>query len=156
MFQLSTAEADSAQALRSQIAISSPKGRGGRRSRPYAFTEQGVAMLSSFLRSKKAVEVNIAIMGTFVLCGVPEILQHRSVLLFLNKPRFARDAIGIRGPLFQLLRFSSVTEASSAPSSRLEFEKDFSRPESNYFRDTTLAPSSHGFEQAPRSKDRVP
>jgi hypothetical protein len=41
-------------------------GRGGRRHNPYAFTEQGVAMLSSVLRSPRAVEVNIAIMRTFV------------------------------------------------------------------------------------------
>jgi hypothetical protein len=40
--------------------------RGGRRTRPYAFTEQGVAMLSSVLRSERAVELNIAIMRTFV------------------------------------------------------------------------------------------
>ena len=39
---------------------------GGRRAIPYAFTEQGVAMLSSVLRSQRAVEVNIAIMRTFV------------------------------------------------------------------------------------------
>jgi hypothetical protein len=42
------------------------KGRGGRRHRPYAFTEQGVAMLSSALNSERAVKVNIAIMRTFV------------------------------------------------------------------------------------------
>src|SRR5260370_10715330 len=42
------------------------KGRGGRRHRPYAFTEQGVAMLSSVLNSERAVQVNIAIMRTFV------------------------------------------------------------------------------------------
>ncbi len=42
------------------------KGRGGRRHLPYSFTEQGVAMLSSVLRSPRAVEVNIAIMRTFV------------------------------------------------------------------------------------------
>ena len=53
------------QGLRSQIVISK-KGRGGRRYLPYAFTEQGVAMLSSVLRSQRAVEVNIAIMRTFV------------------------------------------------------------------------------------------
>ena len=40
--------------------------RGGRRTLPYVFTEQGVAMLSSVLRSPRAVEVNIAIMRTFV------------------------------------------------------------------------------------------
>jgi len=41
-------------------------GRGGRRYLPYAFTEQGVAMLSSVLRSTRAVQVNIAVMRTFV------------------------------------------------------------------------------------------
>jgi ORF6N domain len=44
----------------------SKRGRGGRRYLPYAFTEQGVAMLSSVLRSSRAVQVNIAIMRTFV------------------------------------------------------------------------------------------
>jgi hypothetical protein len=50
--------------LRFQSGISSSY--GGRRTLPYAFTEQGVAMLSSVLRSPRAVEVNIAIMRTFV------------------------------------------------------------------------------------------
>jgi hypothetical protein len=49
--------------LKSQIVISS---WGGVRSRPYAFTEQGVAMLSSVLRSARAVKVNVAIMRAFV------------------------------------------------------------------------------------------
>jgi len=49
----------------SQIVMSSRKNRGIAY-RPYAFTEQGVAMLSSVLRSQHAVEVNIAIMRTFV------------------------------------------------------------------------------------------
>ncbi len=49
--------------LRSQIVISN--GRGGRRYLPYVFTEQGVAMLSSVLRSERAVLVNIEIMRTF-------------------------------------------------------------------------------------------
>jgi len=51
--------------LMSQIAISKG-GRGGRRKRPWVFTEQGVAMLSSVLRSPTAVRVNIEIMRTFV------------------------------------------------------------------------------------------
>lgn len=62
MFQLTDQEAER---LRSQFATSN-EGRGGVRYNPYAFTEQGVAMLSSVLRSKQAVEVNIAIMRTFV------------------------------------------------------------------------------------------
>jgi hypothetical protein len=82
MFQLSTEEyenirsqfvttsaerklSSSQSVMRSQIVISNT-GRGGRRYLPYAFTEQGVAMLSSVLRSARAVEVNIAIMRTFV------------------------------------------------------------------------------------------
>ncbi len=51
--------------LKSQIVILK-RGRGGRRHHPYAFTEQGVAMLSSVLRSERAVKVNIAIMRAFV------------------------------------------------------------------------------------------
>lgn len=50
---------------RSQIVIGSQKHRDPR-SRPYAFTEQGVAMLSSVLRSKRAITVNIEIMRAFV------------------------------------------------------------------------------------------
>ena len=60
MFQLTQAEA---QNLRFQFEASS---WGGRRYMPYAFTEQGVSMLSSVLHSKRAVQVNIAIMRTFV------------------------------------------------------------------------------------------
>ena len=52
------------QGLRSQIATSN---RGGTRYMPYAFTEQGVAMLSSVLNSERAIRVNIVIIRTFVL-----------------------------------------------------------------------------------------
>ena len=61
MFQLSAKEFWN---LKSQIVISS--WGGARRAAPYAFTEQGVAMLSSVLRSKRAVLVNIQIMRAFV------------------------------------------------------------------------------------------
>jgi hypothetical protein len=61
MFQLTEKEVT---ILLSQNVIPSRKSLGGYY--PYAFTEQGVAMLSSVLRSKRAVEVNIAIMRTFV------------------------------------------------------------------------------------------
>ncbi len=80
MFRLTPEEASIS---RSQIVTSSPAGvepvrsnrsrvvtgstgHGGPRYRPYAFTEQGVAMLSSVLRSERAVQVNIAIMRAFV------------------------------------------------------------------------------------------
>jgi hypothetical protein len=62
MFQLSSEEA---RALRSRI-VTSNVGRGGRRYSPYAFTEHGVAMLSSVLRSERAIQANIAIMRAFV------------------------------------------------------------------------------------------
>ena len=54
--------------LKSQSVISSAAGfvHGGRRSLPLAFSEQGVAMLSTVLRTKRAIAVNIAIMRTFV------------------------------------------------------------------------------------------
>lgn len=70
MFQLTSKEVEDianpimgSQNLISQIAISS---WGGRRTFPYAFTEQGVAMLSSILRSDIAIEINIKIMKAFV------------------------------------------------------------------------------------------
>jgi hypothetical protein len=68
MFRLDAAEAT---ALTCQAGISNP--RGGRRHLPYAFTEQGVAMLSSVLNSPRAIAVNIEIMRAFV--------QMRRVLL---------------------------------------------------------------------------
>lgn len=63
-YQIGTTSPIAPGNLRSQIVTSSL--HGGRRHLPYAFTEQGVAMLSSVLRSRRAVEVNIAIMRTFV------------------------------------------------------------------------------------------
>lgn len=62
MFQLTSEEVAS---LRSQFATSN-KGRGGRRYAPLAFTEQGVAMLSTVLNSERAIQVNIEIMRAFV------------------------------------------------------------------------------------------
>ncbi|MBE9539253.1 MAG: ORF6N domain-containing protein [Proteobacteria bacterium] len=60
MFQLNRNEYE---ILRSHTVTSS---WGGRRSMPYAFTEQGIAMLSSVLKSKRAIEVNIEIVRAFV------------------------------------------------------------------------------------------
>ena len=62
MFQLTNEEYES---LRSQFATSN-KTRGGRRYMPFVFTEQGVAMLSSVLKSEKAIQINIRIIDTFV------------------------------------------------------------------------------------------
>ena len=63
MFQLNAVEVAN---LRCQIGTSRTDAHGGRRYAPYAFTEQGIAMLSSVLRSQRAVQVNVAIMRAFL------------------------------------------------------------------------------------------
>ncbi|HAR42520.1 MAG TPA: DNA-binding protein [Bdellovibrionales bacterium] len=63
MFELNREEFE---LLMSQTVISKTDPRGGRQKRPLVFTEQGVAMLSSVLRSKRAVQVNISIVRAFV------------------------------------------------------------------------------------------
>jgi len=63
MFQLSKEEFEN---WRSQLVISNPGAKKGLRHAPYAFSEHGVSMLSSVLRSKRAVEINISIIRTFV------------------------------------------------------------------------------------------
>lgn len=65
MFEMSESEYNLLKiSLKSQVVTSNE--RGGRRYLPFAFTEQGVAMLSSVLRSERAVQVNISIMRAFV------------------------------------------------------------------------------------------
>ena len=65
MFQLTK---DEYEFLRSQFVTSKIKTetRGGRQYFPYVFTEQGVSMLSSVLKSKRAIQINVQIMRTFV------------------------------------------------------------------------------------------
>lgn len=88
MFQLTTQEFEELRSywessgLRSQIVTS--KGRGGRRYLPYVFTEQGVAMLSAVLRSKRAIAVNIAIMRAFVKLR-QMILSHKDLARRLDE-----------------------------------------------------------------------
>lgn len=78
MFRLSEKEFES---LRSQIVTSN---RGGKRYLPYVFTEHGVLMLSSVLKSKKAVEVNIRIMRIFTRMR-ELLLAHKDMLLKLEE-----------------------------------------------------------------------
>jgi hypothetical protein len=86
MFQLSAPEFRN---LRFQFVTSSSW--GGRRYPPYAFTEQGVAMLSSVLRSPRAVQVNIAIMRAFV--KLREIIaSHRDLARRLEEMESKYDA----------------------------------------------------------------
>ena len=78
MFQITKEEAD---ALIFQIGMSKPTGRGGRRYQPYAFTEHSVAMLSSVLKSQRAVQMNIVIIRAFVklreMLGTHKDLAHK-------------------------------------------------------------------------------
>jgi len=111
MFRLTAVEARS---LRSQIVTSNA--RGGRRHRPLVFTEHGVAMLSSVLRSHRAVAVNIEIMRAFVqlrraLATVPELALRIDALERRYDGRF-------RG-IFRVLR--ELLEPPARPPRRIGF-----------------------------------
>jgi hypothetical protein len=79
MFQLSSREYEN---LKSQFVISS--WGGARRASPYAFTEQGVSMLSSVLNSRQAIQVNIAIMRTFVKLRLM-LASHKELAVKINE-----------------------------------------------------------------------
>jgi ORF6N domain-containing protein len=119
MFQLTPKEDE---ALRSQIVTSNqPTGRGGRRYRPYAFTEQGVAMLSSVLTSKRAIEVNIAIMRTFVrlrqLLATNEELAHR-----LDELEWRQNEQGQQiQTVFEVIQHLIEAPAAEGPRRRIGF-----------------------------------
>jgi hypothetical protein len=81
-FQFGTSKEES-KTLISQFVISK-ENRGGRRFNPYVFTEQGVAMLSSVLKSKRAVAVNVQIMRTFVKLR-QMVLTHNELAKQLNE-----------------------------------------------------------------------
>lgn len=105
MFRLNREEATR---LRSQIVISNP--RGGRRYAPYVFTEQGVAMLSSVLRSPRAVQVNVQIMRAFV--RLREMLAtHAELLRKIEAVERKYDA------RFRVV-FETIRELMSAPPGR--------------------------------------
>jgi ORF6N domain len=111
MFQLTSEEWES---LRSQTVISN-MGRGGRRTAPYAFTEQGVAMLSSVLGSARAIAVNIEVMRTFVrvrqlaathtdLAKRLSELEDKTEALALNHDTFSRNTRNQLKQVFDALR----------------------------------------------------
>jgi hypothetical protein len=112
MFQLSGEEW---AALRSQSVISNTEGRGGRRTAPYAFTEQGVAMLSTVLGSPRAIAVNIEIMRTFVrvralatthgdLAKRLAELEDKTDALAMNHDTFSRNTRNQLKQVFDALR----------------------------------------------------
>jgi DNA-binding PadR family transcriptional regulator len=112
MFQLTGEEF---AALRSQFVTSNTEGRGGRRTAPYAFTEQGVAMLSSVLGSTRAIAVNIEIMRTFVrvralaathgdLAKRLAELEDKTEALAMNHDTFSRNTRAQLKQVFDALR----------------------------------------------------
>jgi len=111
MFQLSAEEFAN---LRSQTVTSSA-GHGGRRTAPYAFTEQGVAMLSSVIGSTRAIAVNIEIMRTFVrvralaathgeLAKRLSQLEVKTEALAMNHDTFSRNTRNQLKQVFDALR----------------------------------------------------
>lgn len=76
--------------LRSQI-VTSNTGRGGQRYLPYAFTEHGVAMLASVLKSDKARKMNIAIIRAFIALR-KQAIQNKELIEILNKLRDKVDS----------------------------------------------------------------
>jgi hypothetical protein len=111
MFQL---DADEYAALRSQF-VTSNVGRGGRRYAPYAFTEQGVAMLSSVLNSPRAIAINIEIMRAFVqvratlathqdLAKQLAELQEKTESLAMSHETFSRNTRNQLKQVFETLR----------------------------------------------------
>src|SRR5436309_6319655 len=114
MFQLNREET---QALLLQNARA--KGRGGRRTPPYAFTEQGVAMLSTVLNSDRAIQVNIVIMRAFV--KLRELLStHKAILQKLDEMerRCQRHDSQIK-LIFDAIR--KLIEAPARPKRRIGF-----------------------------------
>jgi hypothetical protein len=96
MFQLSEQEFEN---LRSQIVTSS---WGGRRTLPYAFTEQGVAMLSSVLNSERAILVNIHIIRIFTKLR-EMLLTHKDILRKLDK--LERQAVQHDGDIKLIFKY---------------------------------------------------
>ena len=117
MFQLNKNEA---QNLIFQFGISR---WGGVRKLPYAFTEQGVAMLSSVLRSKRAIHVNIAIMRTFV--KLKQILStHKELIHKLDEleRKIEKHDVAIQS-IFEALR-QLMASPPESPRRRIGFHQD--------------------------------
>lgn len=118
MFQLTAEEFAN---LKSQFVTSS--WGGVRRATPYAFTEQGVAMLSSVLRSERAVQVNIAIMRAFV--SLRGLLTQDSDLarrILTLEEKYDRQFAAV----FEAIRLmieAPAAKAEDAPERRMGFRK---------------------------------
>ena len=119
MFQLTNPEWES---LRLQIETS--KGRGGTRYLPHAFTEQGLAMLSGILKSDKAINVNIAIMRTFVFVR-QYALSHKDLTEKLKEieSKYNKQFKDVYEAINYLLK-KDKNEIEQKKRKRIGFEKD--------------------------------
>jgi ORF6N domain len=115
-FQLTPEEVE---ALRYQIGTSN--GRGGRRYLPYAFTEQGVAMLSSVLRSERAVRVNIEIMRVFV--RLRQVMSSRADLIRRLDQLEQRYDAQLKAVFDALRQLMAQPEPPEAPLKRIGFKE---------------------------------
>ncbi len=115
MFQLSAAEFAN---LKSQIVTSSWGGL--RRAAPYAFTEQGVAMLSSVLKSHRAIQVNITIMRTFVQLRELAVTHKELSSKLKELERKVASHDGHIQSLFEAIR--QLMSPPSSPGRRIGFE----------------------------------
>ena len=112
MFQLTREESRN---LTSQNAMSS-FGHGGRRTLPYAFTEHGVAMLSSVLNSERAVQVNIAIVRAFVKLR-EWIVTHKELALKMDElERTQKEQAAHIGNIYEVLE--QLTSPAEVPPAR--------------------------------------
>lgn len=117
LFQLTEEELES---LRSQFVTAKTETRGGSRTLPYVFTEQGVAMLSSVLNSNTAIDVNIQIIRVFTRMR-EVLLSHKDLVLKIEKlektvleqdTRTGKQEEEIR-EIFRVLK--GLTEAEEVP-----------------------------------------
>jgi phage regulator Rha-like protein len=121
MFQLTADEAD---LLRSQNATSKDSmdtQKGGRRYLPYAFTEQGVLMLSSVLNSKKAIEVNIHLVRLFIELR-EMVLSHKEIIVEIEN---IQKRIGVQDEHIQHLYnyLKRFVEKQKEPRKRIGFKE---------------------------------
>jgi phage regulator Rha-like protein len=113
MFQLTREEH---RTLTFQFGMSKPQGRGGRRTLPYAFTEHGVALLSSVLNSERAVQVNIAIVRAFVKLR-EWIVTHKELALKMDElERTQKEQAVHIGNIYEVLE--QLTSPAEVPPAR--------------------------------------
>lgn len=131
MFELSKAELEN---WRSQFGTSNPSIKQGLRYAPYAFTENGVAQLSSVLNSERAIAVNIQIIRLFTRMR-EMLLTHKDLILELEKLRnSSKEHAGKIQVIFRYLKQMEKRETERVLLAQVAKEKVKVRPEAGYKR----------------------